>query len=104
MTTIQPSARKLILAGGFALAVAAGPAITVLAVPAPDAPAVAQCQEGAMPDASGVCAPAPAINTPAAIPGNPDMPAVDGVPCTGANTGECIGLQESQGGAPNPVP
>ena len=28
------------------------------------------------------------------IAGNPDLPAVDGIPCTGRNTGECIGLAE----------
>jgi hypothetical protein len=43
-------------------------------------------------------------NGPAAIPGNPTLPEVDGVPCTGANTGECIGLQESQGGGAAPIP
>ena len=39
------------------------------------------------------------------IPGNPDLPAVDGIPCTGRNTGECIGLsEEEQAMGPQPVP
>jgi hypothetical protein len=39
------------------------------------------------------------------IPGNPSLPAVDGIPCTGRNTGECIGLsEEEQAMGPQPVP
>ena len=47
---------------------------------------------------------APVQGMPSAIPGNPALPEVDGIPCTGANTGECIGLQESQGGGAAPIP
>ena len=42
MATFQLSARRLILAGGFAVAVAAAPAIAVFAVPATDAAPMAQ--------------------------------------------------------------
>ena len=100
MAPLQFSARRLILAGGFAVAVAAAPAITVMAVPA-SSPAVpmAQCPGGEEEDLyTGICVPHTVPNSPiSSIPGNPDLPAVDGIPCTGHNTGECIGLAESQG-------
>jgi hypothetical protein len=106
MMTLQISSRRAILFGGFALAIAAAPAVAAVAVPGPDASTVvAECAAGevANPE-SGACMPDATANGPSAIPGNPALPEVDGVPCTGANTGECIGLQESQGGAAAPIP
>jgi hypothetical protein len=115
MATFEFSARRLILAGGFAVAVAAAPAIAVFAVPAPDAAPVAQCPSGEEPDQfTGVCVPHTVPNAGAqfsSIPGNPSLPAVNlpggggSIPCTGHNTGECIGLAE-EGAAmgPQPVP
>jgi hypothetical protein len=101
--TLQLSSRA-ILAGAFALAVAAAPAVAVVVVPASPA-SVAECPPGYVADAiSGACSSGPAPAAPEAIPGNPALPQVDGVPCTGANTGECIGLQESQGGGMAPIP
>jgi hypothetical protein len=104
MTFPIPS-RRTILLGGFALAVAAAPAVAVV-VPTSSTPTqVAECPAGyVLEPTSGSCVGGGVANTPAAIPGNPDLPAVDGVPCTGANTGECIGLQESGGGGQVPVP
>ena len=104
--TLQSSARRAILFGGFALAVAAAPAVAAVVAPNPHSSIpVAECQAGevAHPE-TGVCMPGAEANGPAAIPGNPALPEVDGVPCTGANTGECIGLQESQGGGAAPIP
>jgi hypothetical protein len=105
--SFQIPSRRLILCSGFALAVAAAPAVAAVVVPAPNTSTlVAECPAGevAHPE-TGVCMPGPSADTPTAIPGNPDLPMVDGVPCTGANTGECIGLQESQGeGGAVPVP
>ena len=91
--------------GGFALAVAAAPAVAVV-VPAMNAQtAVAECPPGlVLEPTSQACVSGQAENTPSAIPGNPALPQVDGIPCTGANTGECIGLQESQGGGAAHVP
>ena len=52
-------------------------------------------------------------NSPAAaLPGNPNLPAAalpgsggGAIPCTGANTGECIGLgEEQQAQGPQPIP
>jgi hypothetical protein len=89
MVTIQNPVRRLILAGGFAVAIAAAPAVAVFAGPTTSTPApVAQCAMGDVQDpATGVCMPAPAQGS---------MPEIQGIPCTGANTGECIGLGEEQ--------
>jgi hypothetical protein len=91
--------RRLILAGGFALAVAAAPAIATLAVPSTPAPAVAACPNGETEDTfTTVC-------TPDLVPNSPELPSVDGIPCTGGNSGQCIGLsEEQQSEGPQPVP
>jgi len=106
MATLELSVRRLILAGGFAVAVAAAPAVAVFTVPSASVP-LAQCPAGEEEDLySGVCLPHTVPNSPlSSIPGNPDLPAVDGIPCTGRNTGECIGLsEEEQAMGPQPVP
>jgi hypothetical protein len=101
--TLQLSSRSIVL-GAFALAVAAVPAIAAVVVPVSPA-SVAECPPGYVMEAtSGSCMMDEPHSAPAAIPGNPALPQVDGIPCTGANTGECIGLQESQGGGGAPVP
>jgi hypothetical protein len=89
IVTIQNPVRRLILAGGFAAAIAAAPAIAVFAVPTTSTPApVAECAMGEVQDpATGMCMPAPAQDS---------VPEIQGIPCTGANTGECIGLREEQ--------
>ena len=55
-----------------------------------------------------VCTPFLVPNSPSpfsAIPGNPDIPAIDGIPCTGRDAGQCIGLaEEAQAAGPQPVP
>jgi hypothetical protein len=108
MATLELSARRLILACGFAVAVAAAPTIAVFAVPNSSVP-VAQCPAGEEEDTfTGICLPHTVPNsgsTFSSIPGNPNLPAVGGIPCTGANTGECIGLsEEEQAMGPEPVP
>src|SRR5947208_3371809 len=106
MMTFQLSSRRAILIGGFALAVAAAPAVAVV-VPAMSAPTpVAECPAGTvMEPTSEACVSGEEQNAPEAVAGNPALPEVDGIPCTGANTGQCIGLQESQGGGgPLPIP
>jgi hypothetical protein len=100
--------KRLIVAGAFAVAVAAAPAIAVFAVPSASVP-LAQCPGGEEEDTfTGICLPHTVPNsgsTFSSIPGNPDLPTVDGVPCTGHNSGECIGLsEESQDLGPQPVP
>jgi hypothetical protein len=103
MATMKFSARRLIIAGGFAVAVAAAPAIALVATPAPAAAPIA-CVGGEEPDLyTSLCVPhmVPNAGQPySAIAGNPDLPAVNipggggSIPCTGHNSGECIGLAE----------
>jgi hypothetical protein len=90
---------------GFALVVAAAPAVAAV-VPALHAPTpLAECPAGyILEPTSGACVTGGEQSGPSAIPGNPALPQVDGIPCTGANTGQCIGLQESQGGAGPVIP
>ncbi|BBX29204.1 intersectin-EH binding protein Ibp1 [Mycolicibacterium alvei] len=102
MATFPISMRRLILAGGFVIAAAAAPAIAAVSAPAAG-PAFA-CPSGEEEDLySGQCVPHTVPNSPgafSAIPGNPNLPAVNlpggggAIPCTGANSGECIGLAE----------
>ena len=109
MATLELSVRRLVLAGGFAVAVAVAPAIAVFTVPSASTP-LAQCPGGEEEDLyTGICVPHTVPNSGAApfssIAGNPDLPSVDGIPCTGHNSGQCIGLaEESQAMGPEPVP
>ena len=106
MATLELSVRRLILAGGFAVAVAAAPAIAVVTIPSASVP-LAQCPTGEEEDLyTGTCVPHTVPNSPlSSIPGNPDLPSVEGVPCTGHNSGQCIGLaEEAQDLGPAPVP
>ena len=79
MATLELS-RRLILAGGFAVAVAAAPAIAVFTVPSASVP-LAQCPGGEEEDLyTGVCVPHTVPNSDAtfsSIPGNPSLPAVE---------------------------
>ncbi|KUI06166.1 hypothetical protein [Mycobacterium sp. IS-3022] len=99
MATLKFPAQRLMLAGGFAVAIAAAPVLAAFAAPVPNVAPVAQsCSGGEEPDQfTGVCVPHTVPNagstfsTPA---GNPDVPEVLGVPCIGHNQGGCIGLDE----------
>jgi hypothetical protein len=113
MATFQLSVRRLILAGGFAVALAAAPAVAVFAVP--DGSPMAQCPSGEEQDLFvGTCLPHTVPNSGStfqSIPGNPSLPAVDipggggAIPCTGHNSGQCIGLaEEAQSEGPAAVP
>lgn len=103
MAILEISARRLIIAGGFALAVAAAPAVAAFAGPSTDPAAPIACSGGEEPDQfTGVCVPHTVPSSPfGSIAGNPDIPEIDGIPCTGANSGQCIGLAED---APQYVP
>jgi hypothetical protein len=103
MATLKFPARRLIIAGGFAVAVAAAPAIGFVATPAA---APLACAGGEEPDLyTSVCVPhlVPNAGQPyQVLGGNPDLPAVNlpngggSIPCTGHNSGQCIGLAEEQ--------
>ncbi|MGV0744437.1 intersectin-EH binding protein Ibp1 [Mycolicibacterium sp. XJ870] len=114
MATFPYSMRRMILAGGFVVAAAAAPAITVFAIPMSSAP-VAACPTGEEEDLyTGVCVPHTVPNSGSqfsSIPGNPSLPAVNlpggggAIPCTGHNSGQCIGLaEEAQAQGPAAVP
>jgi hypothetical protein len=108
MATLELSVRRLILAGGFAVAVAAAPAIAVFTVPSTSVP-LAQCPAGEEEDQFTLaCVPHTVPRSGAifsSIPGNPSLPAIDGTPCTGHNSGQCIGLaEEAEAMGPQPVP
>jgi hypothetical protein len=89
MANLKNSAQRLALAGGFALAVVAAPALAAFAVPA--AGPMAACPAGQVANAAtGGCDVQPATGS------QGGLPQVNGIPCTGANTGQCIGLQQEQ--------
>jgi hypothetical protein len=105
VATLERS-KRLLFAGGFAVAAAVAPAIAVFAGPSAS---VLACPGGEEEDQfTGACVPHTVPNSGSSfntIPGNPDIPTVDGVPCTGHNSGQCIGLaEESQDLGPQPVP
>ena len=116
MATMKFSARRLIIAGGFAVAASAAPAIGFVATPAPAATPLAQCPGGEEHDLyTSLCVPhlVPNAGQPyQAIAGNPDVPAVTipggggaAIPCTGHNSGQCIGLaEEAEAEGPAAVP
>ena len=78
------------------VAAVAAPAFTAFVVPTAGAPTQIACAGGEEEDQfTTVCVPHTVPNSPfTAIPGNPDLPSIDGIPCTGRNSGECIGLSE----------
>jgi hypothetical protein len=112
MSTPRIAASRLFITAGFAAAAIAAPAIAAFAMTGAQAPSLAACPSGESEDTfTGNCSPDLVPNSPdpfggnASIAGNPSLPAVDGIPCTGANSGQCIGLgEEQQAEGPAPVP
>ena len=100
MATQRTTVSRIILAGGFALAALATPTVVALASSGASTPSVAACPTGESEDLyTTMCTPDLVPNSPSplsTIPGNPDMPAIDGIPCGGHNSGQCIGLAEEQ--------
>ena len=103
--------RRILLAGGFSIAIAAAPAAAFMMSSAAPAGSAVACPAGEVEDIYiGECVPEMAPNTPGgnyptpsgtgmtySTPGDANsLPEVQGIPCTGANTGQCIGLQENQ--------
>lgn len=102
------SPRRLALAGGFALAIAAAPAVAAFTAPSftPAGP-LAACPTGETEDTfTTTCTPDLVPNSPAVGQTSPGgLPEVSGIPCTGANSGQCIGLaEEQQAEGPQAVP
>jgi hypothetical protein len=108
MATLTALTNRLLIAGGFAVAIAAAPVMVTLATPTGTiGNAVADCPSTEILD------PAPPTQNPinpentTLQPGSltegtgtgsvGELPTVDGIPCNGGNTGQCIGLEASQG-------
>lgn len=118
MASVSTLTNRVLVAGGFAVAAAAAPVMVALTAPAgPASPALADCPATEMLDpATGACQPFSDVTAPTQNPINPEgaqlqpgeitqatpgdvgeLPAVDGIPCTGGNVGQCIGLEQSKG-------
>lgn len=83
---------RALLAGSFALATLAAPVAIAFSGPADVTAPVADCPAGMISDPiSGSCSSAPQNPKQVQAPG-PGLSEVDGIPCTGRNTGQCIGL------------
>lgn len=70
-------------------------------------PALASCTTGESADTfTGSCVPDLVPNSPAFGQTSPGgLPEISGIPCTGANSGQCIGLaEEQQAEGPQPIP
>jgi hypothetical protein len=107
MATLKLPTRRLLLAGGFAVAIAAAPAVAAVAIPSNSAPTIAACPGGESEDTfTGECVPDLVPNSPEVGETSPGgLPEINGIPCTGANSGQCIGLsEEQQAEGPMPVP
>ena len=99
MATQRITASRLILAGGFALAALTAPVAALASTQSP-APALAACPAGESADLyTTTCSPDLVPNSPSpysTIAGNPDIPAIGGIPCAGHNSAQCVGLAENQ--------
>ncbi|MCV7251832.1 hypothetical protein HZU40_14075 [Mycolicibacterium fluoranthenivorans] len=95
----MPDLTKRALAAAFALAALGAPAALVILNPAT---AQAACSSGEEEDQfTTQCTPFMVPNSPdssgfTTTAANPDIPEIDGIPCTGADSGACIGLSEDQ--------
>lgn len=101
MAPLHLPTRRLILAGGFAVAIAAAPTVAMFAVSnsSGSTPAITACAGGEIEDQfTNICVPDIVPNSPDYTSTSPvgGLPEISGIPCTGHNTGECIGLSEEQ--------
>jgi hypothetical protein len=105
MVTSPFPARRLLFVGALAVAAAAAPVFTALSGPAAGMRPALACDGGEEEDVyTTVCTPFLVPNSPFSTPpGNPDIPEIDGIPCTGRDSGACIGLAEEAEAAGPPV-
>jgi hypothetical protein len=100
----------MLVAGGFALAVAATPAIATFTAISPAGAAPAACAAGEEADLyTNVCLPHTVPNSTLtgpfhSMPGNPQVPMVGDIPCTPMREVQCIGLAQNDAQVPHPVP
>lgn len=105
--------QRSVLVAGLALAAFAGP-VAVMVTPVAQTPtSLADCTGGEEEDVyTTSCVPFMVPNSPEGFPegfsttaANPDIPEIQGIPCTGRDAGACIGLaEEQQSEGPQPVP
>src|SRR5689334_12204200 len=108
MANSQRAIRRRLLIGAFVVASATAAPIAAVSSPMLGV-AQAQCSGGEEADQfTTTCVPylvpnsGPSGFTTTAA--NPDMPEIDDIPCTGGNSGACIGLSEDQSLLPNVTP
>jgi hypothetical protein len=112
MKTYRFATQRLLLAGGFAVAITIAPAVAAVAYPTPatDFKPMAACTDGEEEDVfTASCTPFLVPNSPqgfTSTAANPDIPEIEGVPCLGGrSSGACIGLAEDEAAeGPQPVP
>lgn len=109
MTTYPITIRRLLVAGGFAIAIAIAPTIALAAHPTHSVP-LAACNDGEEEDVfTTTCTPFLVPNSPEGFTttaANPDVPEIAGIPCVGGrSSGACIGLAENaEAAGPQPIP
>ena len=110
MANYSVPARRLFPAAVLALAVVGTPLLAVTTPIAVSTP-LAACTSGEEEDVyTTSCVPMLVPNSPddggfTTNAANPDIPEIDGVPCTGHDSGACIGLaEEREAQGPQPVP
>ncbi|MFV9632259.1 hypothetical protein [Mycobacterium neumannii] len=98
---------RLVLAGAFMVAAAAGPIAALHVVPEPSAVMAQGCQGGEEQDQfTMTCVPFLVPNAPPPFQvtaANPDVPEIQGIPCIGHNAGACLGLAENEAAAGPPA-
>ncbi|MDT5005372.1 MAG: hypothetical protein QOJ24_2548 [Mycobacterium sp.] len=110
MANYSVPARRLFPAAVLALAVFCTPLLAVTTPIAVVSTPLAACTSGEEEDVyTTSCVPMLVPNSPdggfTTNAANPDIPEIDGVPCTGHDSGACIGLaEEQQAEGPQPVP
>ena len=102
--------QRLVLSVGLALAALAAPVALMTTSLAADSTPLAACTGGEEEDSyTTTCVPFLVPNSPSGFSttaANPDVPEINGVPCTGGrSSGACIGLEENQQDmGPQPIP
>jgi hypothetical protein len=112
MVNVSSPSRRVVLAIGLALAAFGAPVAVIAAPMATHSTPMAACTGGEEEDTfTTTCVPFLVPNSPddsgfTTNAANPDIPEIQGVPCTGGrSSGGCIGLEEEQQDmGPQPIP
>lgn len=92
------TSKRIVVCAALALATFGAPAALMAA--GPERASLADCSSGEEMDTfTTTCTPFLVPNSPSpqgftSTAANPDIPEIDGVPCTGRDSGACIGLAE----------